>query len=351
MTQDFDAVVPDTGEIAEVRGGRLSLPGKATAVALLLPESLSQEDWLGIGEQLKGVERSLMWWIGDWLRYGEGRWGEMYSQALDATEHSYGTLANAKSVAEKFSDFSRRRENLPWSFHADASSLDPTSADQVLAHAEEAGLSRSELRSEVHRRKNLIGVQPSGNTCTASDLAALAATGVRFSTIYADPPWLYGNQGTRAATGNHYGGMTVEDIAALPISDLTLPDAHLHLWTTNGFLFESRAIIEAWGFTYKSCFVWVKPSMGIGNYWRVSHEFLLFAVKGTCPFRDRGQMSWMEIPRGEHSRKPDKIRRTIETVSPAPYLELFGREPSQGWTVWGNEIERGLLFKDIPEVA
>lgn len=170
-------------------------------------------------------------------------------------------------------------------------------------------------------------------------LNELVESGQKFGCIYADPPWQYGNQGTRAATDNHYPTMTPQAIAALPIESLAADDAHLHLWTTNAFLFECERIIAAWGFTYKSCFVWVKTQMGIGNYWRVSHEFLLLGVRGRCTFLDRGQKSWMELPRAGHSIKPAEIRTAIEKVSPSPRLELFGRQVTSGWTVWGNEIE------------
>src|SRR5262249_59078714 len=38
-------------------------------------------------------------------------------------------------------------------------------------------------------------------------LEALIATGKQFATIYADPPWRYDNQATRASTDNHYPTM------------------------------------------------------------------------------------------------------------------------------------------------
>lgn len=163
--------------------------------------------------------------------------------------------------------------------------------------------------------------------------------GAKFGTIYADPPWPYDNQATRAATSNGYVGMTIDEICALPIKALAADDAHLHLWTTNGFLFDSLAVIQAWGFDYKSCFVWVKPQIGIGNYWRVAHEFLLLGVRGNCAFLDRAQRSWIEEDRTrKHSQKPRSVRRLIEKVSPGPRLELFAREQHEGWTVWGNEV-------------
>lgn len=180
-------------------------------------------------------------------------------------------------------------------------------------------------------------------TCAISDLQNLIEHGKKFSTIYADPPWKYSNQATRSSTNNHYDTMTVDEISELPVPKLTSDNAHLHLWTTNAFIFESLKVIEAWGFEYKSCFIWAKPQMGIGNYWRVSHEFMLFGLKGKQPFLDRGQMSWREINRTKHSKKPEEIASIIEKVSPGPYLELFGRQTRENWTVWGNEIKRTLF--------
>jgi N6-adenosine-specific RNA methylase IME4 len=180
------------------------------------------------------------------------------------------------------------------------------------------------------------------NGMTLADLEAMSGRG--YGCITADPPWQYGNQGTRASQGNHYGGMSVDDMCALPVSRLAADQSHLHLWTTNAFLFEAKRLIEAWGFTYKSCFVWVKPQMGIGNYWRVSHEFLLLGVRGSVPFVDKSLMSWLEEPRGKHSAKPERVYDLIQRASPGPYLEMFARRRSRpGWSFWGNEIEREIF--------
>jgi len=189
-----------------------------------------------------------------------------------------------------------------------------------------------QVEGEVVR--NAVGLD---DCILTDDLATLA--GQKFGTIYADPPWSYGNQGTRAATGNHYGTMSVADICAMPIKELAADDAHLHLWTTNAFLRDSFELIDAWGFEYKSCAVWCKPQMGIGNYVRVSHEFLMIAVRGDCKsFKKKNVMSWFELPRGKHSAKPDYWRQVIEENSPGPRLELFGREQIPGWTIFGNQI-------------
>jgi N6-adenosine-specific RNA methylase IME4 len=188
--------------------------------------------------------------------------------------------------------------------------------------------------------RNAVGVD---DCVLTDDLSTLA--GQKFGTIYADPPWAYGNQGTRASTGNHYGTMSIADICNMPIKDLTADAAHLHLWTTNSFLRESFEVIDAWGFEYKSCAVWVKPQMGIGNYVRVAHEFLMIAVKGDCKsFKKKNVLSWFELPRGKHSAKPDYWRQVIEENSPGPRLELFGRDHAPGWTIFGNQCNS---FKEV----
>lgn len=174
-------------------------------------------------------------------------------------------------------------------------------------------------------------------------LDELIQTDQTFVCIYADPPWQYGNQATRAATDNHYQTMTVEAICEEPVANLVAENAHLHLWTTNAFLPDAFKVLSAWGFEYKSVFVWVKPQMGIGNYWRVSHEFMLLGVRGQAPFEDKGLRSWFEAKRTKHSRKPWQVREMIQKASPGPYLEMYGREPIKGWTVYGDQIEEKLF--------
>lgn len=198
---------------------------------------------------------------------------------------------------------------------------------------------------------NLGSERPCADDCRAGlpsvvrDLEALVEQGVRFPTIYADPPWPYANTAARGAAENHYRTMTLEDIRNEPVREVTAEQAHLHLWTTNAFLREAFDVLRAWGFRYKSCLLWIKPQLGMGNYWRVSHEFLLLGVRGNLPFRDRTCRSWLIARRTLHSRKPFAFRQLIERVSPGPYLELYGREeqPNTGWTVYGNQVERRLF--------
>lgn len=351
----LDATIVETGEVVDVSRPGLGLPGRFSAVGVEFPEAMTFEEWQAAGETLKGVERSLMWWIGDWLKFGERRWGERYTAAMEATGKDYGTLRNAVSVAREFGDLSRRRDKLSWSHHAEVAALSAPAADALLDQAEAEGWTRNEMRQRVSQAKvhaRILAPQAGAETVTLEDLDRLVVEGRRFGAIYADPPWLYDNQGTRAATGNHYEGMTVDDLCELPIRQLAADASHLHMWTTNAFLFDCRRIFDAWGFEFKSTFVWVKPEMGIGNYWRNSHEILLTAVRGDAKrFNDHSIMSWLHCGRGKHSAKPEKVREYIERASPGPYLELFGRAEAKNWTVWGNQIRRTLFDASLREVA
>ena len=212
------------------------------------------------------------------------------------------------------------------------------------------------LRLAKKSAKPEPGPLANGDGCTVDDLQKLVGAGRTFGTIYADPPWKYGNQATRASTDNHYVTMTVEEIAALPVPALAADRCHLHLWTTNAFLRDAFNLLDAWGFQYKSVFVWCKRQMGIGNYWRVSHEFLLLGVKGDLVFADHALKSYAVIDRGRHSAKPEEVRVMIERASPGPYLELFGRQAVEehpdrpGWAVWGNEVGRGLFAQNLEAI-
>jgi N6-adenosine-specific RNA methylase IME4 len=93
-------------------------------------------------------------------------------------------------------------------------------------------------------------------TTTVTDLNLLLDTGQTFGTIYADPPWRYDNTAARGAAAKHYDGtMTVNEISALPVDRLAAADAHLYLWVTNAFLFESMKILDAWGFEFVGTFI------------------------------------------------------------------------------------------------
>jgi N6-adenosine-specific RNA methylase IME4 len=159
-----------------------------------------------------------------------------------------------------------------------------------------------------------------------------------------DPPWRYESQslGTpERAIENHYPTMPLEDICALPVADLATDDAMLYLWATAPKLAESMRVIEAWGFSYRTCMVWDKEIIGTGFYARNQHEFLLICRRGDVPTPLPGTQpsSIYREKRGEHSVKPIFFYEMIEAAYPQlPKIELFCRSPRDGWAVWGNEV-------------
>lgn len=181
---------------------------------------------------------------------------------------------------------------------------------------------------------------------------------MRYRTIVADPPWrvkagpLNGREGFGDATGASrdlaYPSMSVEAIAALPVSDLAEDDAHLYLWTINRYVEDAYGIARAWGFEPSTLLVWAKAAMGggLGGAFGISTEYLLFCRRGSLPAKTRVTGTWFrwkrpydERGKPRHSGKPEQAQDLVEQVSPGPYLELFARRPRMGWHAWGDEVD------------
>jgi N6-adenosine-specific RNA methylase IME4 len=165
----------------------------------------------------------------------------------------------------------------------------------------------------------------------------------KYRVIYADPPWDYGSSPTAKNTATpdlKYPVMSLEDICAIPVKDIADDNAVLFLWTTSYHIFQSQAVLDAWGFTYKSRFIWDKVKHNMGYYNSVRHEILLIATKGTCT-PDNLELidSVQSIERKRHSEKPEEFRRIIETLYKyGNKVELFARKQTEGWSVYGNEV-------------
>lgn len=171
-----------------------------------------------------------------------------------------------------------------------------------------------------------------------------------YSTILADPPWQFQNRTGKMAPEHkrllRYPTMKLDEIKKLPVKELAADPSHLYLWCPNALLPEGLAVMDAWGFEYKSNIVWHKArkdggsdGRGVGFYFRNVTELVLFGIKGrmrTLP-PGRSQVNFISTRKREHSRKPDEIFDIIESCSSGPYLELFARFPRLGWSQWGNE--------------
>jgi N6-adenosine-specific RNA methylase IME4 len=135
----------------------------------------------------------------------------------------------------------------------------------------------------------------------------------------------------------------------IPVASVAKSKSHLYLWVPNALLAEGLAVMQAWGFTYKTNIVWHKirkdggpDGRGVGFYFRNTTELVLFGIRGklrTLP-PGRSQVNVIRVAKREHSRKPDELYPIIESCSQGPYLELFARGGRRGWSQWGNEAER-----------
>jgi len=169
----------------------------------------------------------------------------------------------------------------------------------------------------------------------------------RYSIIYADPPWTYSDWNCNGATANHYSTMSLSQICSLPIESICAPDSVLFLWATYPMLQEALSVIKAWGFTYKSsAFVWIKmntrtptPFYGLGRWTRGNTEPCLLATRGK-PHRLSNAVSQLIIePHGRHSEKPAIVRdRIIDLMGDISRVEIFARQKTPGWDIWGNEL-------------
>lgn len=204
----------------------------------------------------------------------------------------------------------------------------------------------------------------------------------QYGVVVADPPWNYNRAGKSgfnkkrnseyklSGYSNHqYEPLSTKDLCDMggDIKLITSPDALLFMWTTWPFIKDSLDIIEAWGFTYVTGIPWVKvdsklerPTYGVGYWFRGCTEPILVAKRGKSHrsnsrgilgFGDederleadesvadgQGMLGYVSKPKG-HSKKPVALQERIEEIKyPGPYLEMFGRDEREGWTVLGNE--------------
>jgi N6-adenosine-specific RNA methylase IME4 len=305
---------------------------------LTLNDSISIDEWKELGSQLKQVEGSVQFWIGDWARFGDkkgftGKYtdSKVYDELEEITGLERKTLKEYKSVAENTSEArqsSARADDISYSHYREVAKLSPEKQTEFLNKASDEKLSVRELRNEINREDKIFESVnlPEG----------------KFNVIYCDPAWEYSNSNLGGSALNKYPTMSTLDICNLNIKNLTAENCILFMWVTNPLLEDAFKVIESWEFKYKTNMVWVKDKSTfnqLGFYIYGQHELLLIAVKGSMlPIGDKPK----SIITGEnkvHSKKPEIVYQIIESMFPEmKYLELFARQKRDGWESWGNEL-------------
>lgn len=176
----------------------------------------------------------------------------------------------------------------------------------------------------------------------------------KYNIIYADPPWKYngvwGSGSKKAlvqgkaneAKSIPYPCMSIEEIKNLQISSIADDNCELYLWTTQKYLPVVFEVIKSWGFKYCQTLTWCKTPMGTGQcgVFCPTTEFLILARRGKSPVVERINTTWWNVKRQKrHSKKPDFFRDLIVSIyGDIPRIELFARQKTEGWDVWGNEV-------------
>lgn len=187
----------------------------------------------------------------------------------------------------------------------------------------------------------------------------------RFRLLYADPPWqtVLWSGAQRTPTQkqgeDHYATMSIDDMKALPVAEISAANAMLAMWAIGSHLDQAIELGRAWGFTYVTdLFYWakqrqLKPNqadlftddvapcpIGMGKYTRKQVEPCLLFKRGKgLRVLDHSVAQLIVEPKREHSRKPDRVYGDLEKLfGYFPRVELFARSTREGWSSWGKQV-------------
>tara|TARA_R100001509_G_scaffold80283_1_gene45113 strand:- start:682 stop:1113 length:432 start_codon:yes stop_codon:yes gene_type:complete len=141
-----------------------------------------------------------------------------------------------------------------------------------------------------------------------------------------------------------YPIMELEQIKKMPIKSLAKDNCWVFLWNIQKYIFESKSILENWGFKYLCMGAWEKTfgkSSGQPMFgFRWNAEFIAIGYNNTPDFWCKGKKLIPLIFQAEnirHSQKPDKFYEMIEPLG-NDRIDIFARQKRKGWDVWGNEV-------------
>lgn len=187
---------------------------------------------------------------------------------------------------------------------------------------------------------------------------------MKYQIICADPPWGFDDglkkmkRDVKRSAESHYHTMTVKQVCDLPVKQLIDPTGSLlALWVPGSMLQDGLNVMNAWGFTLKQTWVWVKlkkdyakeadlnnsTRVGMGRLFRQTHEIALIGTAGKSIYpllQNKSQRSvGFDLNEG-HSIKPGTLQDRLEIMFPtANKIELFARRTRPNWTCLGDGID------------
>jgi N6-adenosine-specific RNA methylase IME4 len=223
--------------------------------------------------------------------------------------------------------------------------VSPSTAQKVMTVAAKSPAAFEKIKDgTVSANKAIAEIKLEAKTELAAklDAAPVATPKGPFDVIACDPPWKYDN---RVEDHTHrgrlqYPEMTVDAICKLNVADLAADNCVLWLWTTNAFMRQAFAVVDAWGFQEKTILTWAKDRMGLGDWLRGQTEHCILAVRGKPIVTLTNQTTLLRGPVREHSRKPDEFFEMVDVLCHGAKLEMFSREARSGWQAWGAEQEK-----------
>jgi len=172
----------------------------------------------------------------------------------------------------------------------------------------------------------------------------------KYKIIYADPPWpikIISRRVRPKQLDMPYKIMNLEDICKLPVRTIADEnECNLFLWTTHKYLPKAFQVLEAWGFSYNCTLTWNKTYGFTPFSFMWSTEFILYGQLKDKWVKQPGIGKYKTCHESKpigHSVKPQVFRDIITGFcGEKPRIELFARQKTEGWDVWGNEVESDI---------
>ncbi len=170
----------------------------------------------------------------------------------------------------------------------------------------------------------------------------------KYQIIVADPPYQIKKIIKRVRPNQvdmDYPMMSLDEIKELDIRGVAdTSNCLLFLWTIDKYLYDSKEVLESWGFKYHLTMAWDKTN-GLAMYgFNRQTEFVLVGFMGkqdAYPKRKTVRTSFT-AKATRHSEKPSLFYDMLDVLPHNPRLDVFARRKRMGWDCWGNEVESDI---------